>query len=175
MKNKLHLRAVEKNDLEFLHKLHNDPDVMDFWFSEAHRSMELLKQNFEKGLEDDTSRQFILSEDDKRLGFVGVVRISPKHRHGEFVIMIDPDYQGNGYAKAATRLAMSYAFNKLNLHKLHLIVDKENEKAIHIYERAGFQIEGEKKEHYFVNGTYHDAISMYVLARDFFENESKSF
>jgi len=165
------LRVLEKDDLTFLHKLHNDPNVMDFWFSESHLSMEKLKQNYEERLEDDNLRQFILTQEDNRLGFIGIVRISNKNRNGEFVIMIDPDHQGNGYAKAATKLAMSYAFNQLNLHKLYLTVDKVNKKAVHIYEKAGFQVEGEKKEHFFVNGSYHDAISMYVLARDYFKNE----
>lgn len=171
MHNELRLRVLEKDDLEFLHRLQNDPDVMDFWFSEAHVTMEQLKQNYEKRLEDDDFRQFILTRNDERLGFLGIVRISGKHRHAEFIIMIDPVHQGNGYAKAATKLAMSYAFNTLNLHKLFLIVDKENKKAIHIYERAGFQVEGEKKEHFFVNGSYHDAVSMYMLDRDYFANE----
>src|SRR5699024_926316 len=171
MQNGLHLRVLEKDDLEFLHKLHNDPNVMDFWFSESHLSMEQLKQHFDKGIEDDNLRQFILTENNERLGFVGIVCISPKHRHAEFVIMIDPGHQGNGHATAATRLAIRYAFNTLNLHKLYLIVDKENKKAIHIYEKAGFQVEGEKNEHFFVNGSYHDAISMYILAEDYFNGQ----
>ena len=31
----------------------------------------------------------------------------------------------------------------LNLYKLYLIVDKENPKAIHIYSKLGFNVEGE--------------------------------
>lgn len=169
MPNDIQLRVLEKDDLAFLHKLHNNPEVMDFWFSEGHKSMEKIKQNFEKELEDNTTRQFILSNGNERLGFVGIVRISGKHRHAEFVIMIDPAKQGNGYAKTATKLAKRYAFYTLNVHKLSLIVDKENKKAIHIYEQTGFQLEGEMKEHFFVNGTYHDALSMYILDRDYFK------
>ena len=33
--------------------------------------------------------------------------------------------------REATRLAMDYAFSVLNMHKLYLVVDKENEKAVH--------------------------------------------
>lgn len=171
MLNNLHLRVLEKEDLEFLHKLQNDPNIMDFWFGESHMAMEQLKKNYEKGLEDDSSRQFILTKDNERIGFVGLVRISGKHRRAEFLIMVDPGHQGNGYAKEATKIAMGYAFNTLNVHKLSLIVDKENKKAIHIYEQAGFKQEGEKKEHYFVNGRYHDAISMYVLSGDYFDTK----
>lgn len=34
-----------------------------------------------------------------------------------------PEQQGRGYAKAATRLAINYAFRMLNLYKLYLLVD----------------------------------------------------
>ncbi|WP_306795477.1 GNAT family N-acetyltransferase, partial [Bacillus thuringiensis] len=51
----------------------------------------------------------------------------------EFQIMIDPHYQGNGYARETTCLAMHYAFSVLNLHKLYLVVNTTNEKAIHIW------------------------------------------
>ena len=43
----------------------------------------------------------------------------------------------------ATRLAMDYAFSVLNMHKLYLVVDKENEKAVHVYKKVGFIVEGE--------------------------------
>ena len=28
----IHLRPLEKDDLTFLHRLNNDPDIMTFWF-----------------------------------------------------------------------------------------------------------------------------------------------
>lgn len=40
---------------------------------------------------------------------------------------------------------MEYGFFVLNLYKLYLIVDKENEKVIYIYIKLGFEIEGELK------------------------------
>lgn len=86
-----------------------------------------------------------------------LVEIDYIHRRAEFQIIIVPSYQGRGYAKAAIRIAVGYAFRVLNLHNVYLVVDKDNRAAVHIYERCGFQIEGLLKEAFFSNGTYRDA------------------
>ncbi|MUV38989.1 Diamine N-acetyltransferase [Lentibacillus sp. JNUCC-1] len=167
MRQEMHLRVMEKDDLEFLHKLNNDPAVMDYWFEEPYMSLEKLKDSYEKNLDSERHRQFILTQNGEKLGFVGLFGMNQRDRNAEFAIMIDPIHQGNGYAKTATQLALEYAFDRLNLHKVYLIVDKENEKAVHIYEKAGFTVEGTMKEHFYVNGRYHDAVSMCVLKQDF--------
>ena len=81
--------------------------------------------------------------------------------------MIAPEHQGKGYAADATRLTVEYGFNKVNLRKLYLYVDEINEKAVHIYKKIGFQIDGRLREHYFVNGEYHDAFVMSLLRKDY--------
>ncbi|SFE43344.1 diamine N-acetyltransferase [Lentibacillus persicus] len=48
MTNNLKLRTLEKDDLTFLHKLFNSPDIMSYWFSESYMSMEHLKESFDK-------------------------------------------------------------------------------------------------------------------------------
>ena len=53
---------------------------------------------------------------------------------------------------------MDYAFTVLNLYKLYLVVDTENKKAIHVYTKLGFQIEGELKHEFFSNGEYRNAL-----------------
>ena len=93
------------------------------------------------------------------------------HRRTEFQIIIDPNYQGYGYAAEATRLAMDYAFSVLNMHKIYLVVDKENEKAVHVYKKVGFMVEGELLDEFFVDGNYHNAIRMCMFQKQYFENK----
>lgn len=64
----------------------------------------------------------------KKAGLVELVEINHVHRRAEFQIIISPEYQGKGLASRAAKLAMDYGFTVLNLYKLYLIVDKENEK-----------------------------------------------
>src|SRR5699024_7529756 len=114
---------------------------------------------------------FILRKNNEKLGFVQLISIDYIHRKAEFTIMIDPRGQGHGYASIATHLAMDYAFSVLNLHKLYLIVDKMNEKAIYIYKKTGFQVEAELKDEFFVNGTYHNVVIMSMFQADYLKTE----
>ncbi len=167
MAQEIRLRVLEKEDLDFIHQLNNNPTIMSFWFEEAHQSMAGLQQSYDKSVDNERQRDFILDKNGERLGFVQLAYIEPVHRKAEFAIMIDPSHQGNGYASIATELAMDYAFQMLNLHKLYLFVDEANEKAIHIYKKAGFGVDATLKDEFFINGTYHDAVVMSIFQKDY--------
>ncbi|AIT27290.1 spermidine N(1)-acetyltransferase [Bordetella holmesii 30539] len=55
----------------------------------------------------------------------------------------------------------------LNLHKVYLVVDKQNEAAVHIYQACGFSVEGELREEFFSNGRYRDAYRMSLLQSEY--------
>jgi RimJ/RimL family protein N-acetyltransferase len=56
------------------------------------------------------------------------------------------DAWGQGYGTEALHLALQYAFDELNLHRITLTVIAYNERAIALYERVGFQREGVFRE-----------------------------
>lgn len=167
MPEQLSLRTYELTDNEFIHHLINNQDIMKYWFEEPYYSKALMDERFEKEKNDSHTRSFILTNGVESLGLVQLIDIHYVHRKAEFAIMIDPKQQGKGYAPIATRLAMDYAFKTLNLHKLYLYVDEINEKAIHIYEKCGYQTVATLPEEFFVNGTYHNVIIMNMYKRDY--------
>lgn len=126
-----------------------------------------LQDLFDKHIHNQSERRFIIEKDKEILGLVELVEINLIHRNAEFQIIIDPKFQGKGYAYPVTILAMKYAFYILNLHKLYLIVDKQNVKAIHIYEKAGFHVEGELLEEFFIEGRYRNALRMCIFQHEF--------
>ncbi|MEV9483468.1 GNAT family N-acetyltransferase, partial [Klebsiella quasipneumoniae] len=95
---------------------------------------------YEEHIHDQRERRFVVECDGVKAGLVELVEIDHIHRRAEFQIIIVPDHQGKGIATRVTRLAMEYGFSVLNLYKIYLIVDTENHKAIHIYERMGFVV-----------------------------------
>jgi diamine N-acetyltransferase len=161
------LRPLERGDLHFVHVLNNNRSVMGYWFEEPYESFVELEELYRKHIHDQSERRFIVEDAaHERVGLVELVEIDHLHRRAEFLIMISPEQQGRGYARAATRLAISYAFRVLNLHKLYLLVDVDNTRAIRIYEDAGFRREGVLIEEFFSDGRYHDVVRMCRFQRD---------
>lgn len=167
MSEQLTLRTFELTDNEFIHGLINNPDIMNYWFEEPYHSKTLIDERFEKEKNDPHTRSFILTNGEESLGLIQLIDIHYVHRKAEFAIMIDPKQQGKGYSSIATRLAMDYAFKTLNLHKLYLYVDEINEKAIHVYEKCGYQTVATLPEEFFVDGSYHNVIVMNMYKRDY--------
>ncbi|EHR3716993.1 spermidine N1-acetyltransferase [Listeria monocytogenes] len=169
MSGDLKLRPLERENLKFVHRLNNDAKIMSYWFEEPYEAFVELQELYDKHIHDQSERRFILELDGQMVGLVELMEIDYIHRRAEFQIIIDPKFQGHGYAVSATKLAMKYAFHVLNMHKLYLVVDKVNEKAIHVYEKVGFIREGELIDEFFVDGTYHDAIRMCIFQHQYRE------
>ncbi len=161
------LRPLEREDLYFVHQLDNNASIMRYWFEEPFEAFAELSALYDAHVHDQGERRFVIEYSNEKAGLVELVEIDYVHRRAEFQIIVAPDYQGKGLASAATKLALDYGFSVLNLYKLYLLVDKENHKAIHIYSKLGFNIEGELKHEFFVQGQYRDAVRMCLFQQDY--------
>lgn len=165
----IRLRPLERDDLLFVHQLDNNANVMRYWFEEPYEAFVELSDLYDKHIHDQSERRFIIEKKEKnnlRVGLVELAEINYIHRRAELQIIIAPTYQGQGFACKAVKLAMTYGFSVLNLHKLYLIVDKENKRAMHIYAKLGFKKEAELEQEFFINGEYHNVIRMYIFQID---------
>ena len=160
------LRPLEREDLRFVHQLNNNANVMRYWFEEPYETFAELSALYEAHIHEQSERRFIVDAGGDNAGLVELVEINYVHRSAEFQIIIAPGHQGRGLALHATRMALDHGFSVLNLHKIYLIVDKENDKAAHIYAKAGFRSEGVLREEFFMNGQYRDVIRMGIFQRE---------
>ena len=79
-------------------------------------------------------------------------------------IMIgDKNYWDKGYGTDAVVILLIFAFNKLNLYKVYLSVFAYNMRAIKLYEKLGFTVEGVRREDIFYEGKRYDLIEMGLL------------
>ncbi|ADG97117.1 Diamine N-acetyltransferase [Segniliparus rotundus DSM 44985] len=161
------LRPLERSDLPFVHSVSNDSQAMSYWFEEPFESLAELIEIYERHIHDVRERRFIIEHDGQQAGIVELVEIDYIHRNCEFAIAVVPQFQGFGLVQGAVLAGLRHAFDILNLHKVYLLVDAENVKAVHIYEKAGFVAEGVLREEYFAAGSYRDAVRMAIFQRDY--------
>src|SRR5690242_18604871 len=97
--------------------------------------------------------------DDRLVGMVSVITSErPRRKHvGIIAICVHGDWQGKGVGGALMRAILDLADNWLNLMRLELEVYADNEAAIHLYERFGFEVEGTLRRHAFRDGEYVDS------------------
>ena len=98
--------------------------------------------------------------DDRIVGMASVDTFphKPRRRHvGEIGISVHEEWQGKGVGAALMRAILDLSDNWLNLTRLELEVYADNQAAIHLYERFGFEVEGTLRQHAFRDGQYVDS------------------
>lgn len=100
--------------------------------------------------------------DDRIIGMVDVVTFHrPRRKHaGVIGICVHEEWQGKGVGKELMHAIINLADNWLNLTRLELEVYADNEAAIRLYERFGFEVEGTLRQHAFRDGRYVDSKMM---------------
>lgn len=97
------------------------------------------------------------------LGQCSLMMVDNTARHAELAIVLCPTAQGQGLGQEAISLLLSYAFDQMNLNRVHLKVRADNPAAIRCYEKCGFRREGVLRAHAYADGKYQDVVCMGVL------------
>ena len=107
--------------------------------------------------------------DDRLVGGIGLMDINGADGQAQLGLSVyQQDDWGHGYGREMIVLALRYAFNELNLHRVWLTTNGFNERAMKLYEKLGFRHEGRGREHVLLDGTRWDIVYMGML-RDEFE------
>lgn len=168
---RIQLRKVTKNDAAIYHRWRSNDKVMESTSLELDAyTMEDTERFIQNITNSDASKSYIIQhrEDNEPIGIVLLVNIDLKNRNAECIIDIgNEDYWGLGYGTEAMKLLLGYCFLELNFHKVFLRVISFNDRAIKLYERLGFEKEGEQKEQLFRNGKWYGIILMAVFQKDY--------
>lgn len=108
----------------------------------------------------------IIKNDSKTLlGLIGLHSIDFHSRNAELGYFLGPEHWGKGYATEAVSLAVTYAFDWLNLRKLYARVFGSNLASIRVLEKNGFELVGRLKKHQYVPGEGFVDVLIYELLR----------
>jgi RimJ/RimL family protein N-acetyltransferase len=171
---RIRLVPLEKKDLEEMHLIRNDPEVLRCLWKFIPKSLEDEYEWFEIQRKDRSTMSFAVRtlKDDKLVGQVNLINIDYHYGHCEFTIFIGRQFFEAGLGTEATSLALSYAFNELAMQKVYLSVFDFNTRAQKVYTKLGFKEEGRLRRHIFRAGKYHDSIMMSMLREEWQERNS---
>lgn len=106
----------------------------------------------------------------KHIGNVKLEPINWVNRSAGFAIFIgDEKNRNKGIGKEVVKLMIEYAFYRLNLHRISLGVIEGNNRALGLYEKLGFKIEGIEREAIYspMKKCYINNIKMGLLRKDY--------
>lgn len=102
------------------------------------------------------------------IGTAGLMNIDWVNRSAEYGVGIYlPSYWNKGIGTEVTNLVLKYAFEYLNLNRVWLRVLEHNRRALHVYEKCGFIVEGRERQGRYFRGHYWDYVRMSMLAEEY--------
>ena len=158
----IEIRAAEPSDIEAIHQIMICPSVVANSMQLPWRSLEVHRQWFGQPQAD---RHFLVAVIDGRV--VGNLGLDPvgRARRTHVATMgmsVHDDFQNRGVGSALMAAMVELADNWLGLRRIELDVYTDNARAIHLYEKFGFEIEGTARDFARRPGGFVDA---YYMAR----------
>lgn len=155
----IYLRALEPEDLEFIHTIENDETIWEISNTQTPYSKYLIKQYLEQAHKDifevKQLRLIISSYKHEPLGLIDIFDFDFKNkRAGVGILVNEPNARNKGYGSEALKLLINYCFKHLDLHQLYCNISEENEASLNLFSKQGFEKIGLKKEWNYVNGSY---------------------
>ncbi|WKD87053.1 Spermidine N(1)-acetyltransferase [Polaribacter huanghezhanensis] len=165
---KINLRALEPEDLQFLFDTENDESFWEVSHTQTPFSKFLLKQYLENvhlDIFEAKQLRLIIEEKStkKQIGMIDLFDFNPQHKRAGIGILIHTKHQQNGFASEALELLINYCFTHLNLHQLYANITSDNVKSSTLFTKHQFKKIGIKKDWIFTNNTYKDEILYQII------------
>jgi len=160
----LELLPLEREDLEFLRRLRNDPAMSAQLFSPSIPISSCEQELwYERQLADRSTLVLIANVSEGPVGYGQIKHIDYANRSVELGFHIAPEHQGKGRGTALVKKLVEFASTTLNMHRLYLQVFASNAKAIHVYEKCGFVQEGIQRDKVLKDGRFRDVMMMSII------------
>ena len=156
----LRIRRAEADDCDAVYEMFTASTVYSGTLQLPYPSREYWRKRLSENTESVYHLVGII--EDRIVGMVSVaIPNRPRRKHaGAIGISVHGDWQGKGIGKELMRALVDLADNWLNLTRLELEVYADNEAAIRLYERFGFEVEGRLRQHALRDGQFVDSIMM---------------
>jgi [ribosomal protein S5]-alanine N-acetyltransferase len=163
------LRKWREADVECIRLASSDPRIprdttvpADFTLAEG---LAFIHRQWRRATYGEGVSQAIVEADSDRAVGLMWVAMRPQHYVGGLGYWVVPPARGLGVATAAVRLAVAWAMNTLSLRRLEARVAPENLASQRVLFRAGFRLEGRRRECLTDSDRSRDALVFSALER----------
>jgi len=158
----LDIRRATPADAEQLAELYGQPGVIWGTLQPPYQNVELWRTRLQPN---DEHILLVACVGDLVIGSLGLHLnpLRPRRKHvGAIGMGVRDEWQGKGVGTALIQAVLDVADKWQNLTRLELEVFVDNERAIRLYKKFGFEIEGTARQFAFRDGEYAD---IYHMAR----------
>lgn len=161
-------RAIEPQDIDLLFQWENNPGLWHLSntlspFSRYHLEQYIL--NSSNDIYADKQLRLMIEKHpatnaSEVIGCIDLYEFEPHHKRAGIGILISEKFRNQGWGLQSLNLLCDYAFNTLLLHQLYCSIAQNNPASMHIFQQAGFQVIGTKKEWLYIDGALVDEIML---------------
>lgn len=145
--NRLHLRALEPSDADFMYEVENDAQAWRYSDTIAPLSRRILREyalNYDADPFTAGQLRLIITEkvNSTPVGIIDLYEVSERHLRAFIGIYICKDFRGKGYAEETIELIENYAHNTLHLHQLGAKVEEGHTTAEKLFKNKDYELKG---------------------------------
>lgn len=163
----LRFEKFTEQHIPIYYKWRNDPEVAVFDQSSFLRPMSYEEvaswsEIMVNGL------TFLIFDGDVPIGTCAFMGLDQRNRHAELAIVIgNKDYWSKGFGTEIMKHLLNWGFEGLNLNRLYLRVFDFNTRAIGLYEKMGFKLEGISRGMIYRHGRYCDVHHFGIMKSEY--------
>ena len=163
---KIDLKTIEEEDLEFLRDGINNPDIRTYLTANRPINLSQQKDFFEEVVSSEEPITLAITDESGIVGIISLEESNDEIQVAKIGIWIAEDYHGKGYGTEAVELITDYGFKELGLHRIYAHAYEGNKASQRIWEKLGFTHEGTLREQIFRRGDFEDAEVFGILKHE---------
>jgi len=153
------VRAVRLSDAEEVTELMNLPGYRAGTLRPPYQTVEQIRKHVENP--SPGALNLVVTQDGRIVANGGLNRFTGRRQHAAGIGMgVHDDFTGRGFGRILLGAMVDAADDWLDIKRLELTVYTDNDIAIGLYRKFGFEQEGVLKAYGFRSGTYVDAYAM---------------
>ncbi|MFF2754520.1 GNAT family N-acetyltransferase [Psychrobacillus sp. NPDC058041] len=148
--------------IEFYNIVGGETDFLSFGKNEFNRNIEEYKEFIESTRQEHNSTILLAILQEEIIG-IASINSSQKQRMkhvGTLGIVVSEEHIGQGIGRKLMEQLIHWASSNGITKKISLVTREDNNHAIELYEKLGFEKEGMLKKDSFINGSYYNTFVM---------------